>query len=159
VAITESKCGEVHTEFDFSNPEDKKTFEDCTQWLGPNLPGITAPDFTGSVEGSGSEQPALHPGERRSAGQPDAGPLPGQPDISKPQITLPPDLQKAIDELAPKDPQDLPRRLRRRLEEILGPTPAPVPAPVPTPRLDTPVPAPAPVPGGGPALLDFLLAP
>ena len=32
-------------------------------------------------------------------------------------------------------------------------------APLPQPRVDAPAPAPAPAPGGGPALLDFLLAP
>ena len=107
-------------------------------------------------------------GERRSAGQPDAGPVPGQPDISKPQVTLPPDLQRLIEQLTPRERQNLPPELRRRIEEIVGPlpelprpqTPAPAPAPAPAP-----VPAPVPAPGGaapngtGPPLLDFLLAP
>jgi len=121
VAITESKCGDLYTQFDLSNPEDKQTFEDCSQWLGPRLPGITVPDFTETGAGN-TPEPASRPGERRSAGQPDAGPLPGQRDISKPQITLPPDLQRLVDELAPKEREDLPRRLRRRIEDIIGPT-------------------------------------
>jgi virulence factor Mce-like protein len=160
VAITESKCGELHTEFDLSNPEDKKEFEECSQWLGPNLPGITTPDFTEGASSAQRDQPASRVGERRAAGQPDAGPLPGQRDISRPQITLPPDLQRLVDELAPKEREDLPKRLRRRLEEILGPTPVPAPAPLPQPRLDAPAPAPAPAPTvGGTALLDYLMAP
>jgi virulence factor Mce-like protein len=163
VAITESKCGELHTEIDMSDPVDRKDFEDCTQWLGPNLPGITTPDFTeGGATAASRDAPATRVGEQRSAGQPDAGPLPGQPDISKPQITLPPDLQRLIDDLSPKQREDLPKRLRRRIEEILGPIPAPAPpapapVPLPQPRLDAPVPAPA--PNAGPPLLDFLLAP
>jgi virulence factor Mce-like protein len=169
VAITESKCGELHTEFDLSNPEEKKEFEDCSQWLGPNLPGITTPDFTDTgATAARRDAPATRVGEQRSAGQPDAGPLPGQPDISRPQITLPPDLQRLVDDLTPKQREDLPRRLRRRLEEILGPLPAPPPAPAPAPapvplpqpRPGTPAPAPAvPAPSGGPPLLDYLLAP
>jgi virulence factor Mce-like protein len=170
VSITESKCGQLYNEFDLSNPKDEETFEDCSQWLGPNLPGITTPDFTdGATTASASrEAPARQAGERRSAGQPDAGPLPGQPDISKPQVTLPPDLQRLIEQLTPRERQNLPRELRRRIEEIVGPLPevplpqprAPAPAPAPAPG-----PAPAPAPGGSapngaaPPLLDFLLAP
>jgi phospholipid/cholesterol/gamma-HCH transport system substrate-binding protein len=164
VAITETHCGDLHTEFDLSNPVDKKEFEDCSQWLGPNLPGITTPDFTeAGTTAARREAPARQVGEQRSAGQPDAGPVPGQRDISKPQITLPPDLQRLVEDLSPEELEDLPKRLRRRIEEIIGPTPAPAPAPppvpLPQPRLDTPAPAPAPAPGGGPPLLDYLLAP
>jgi hypothetical protein len=175
ISITETKCGELHTEFDFSNPKDRQEFEDCSQWLGPNLPGITTPDFTeGPTTAAASrEAPARHVGEQRSAGQPDAGPLPGQPDISKPQVTLPPDLQRLVEQLTPKQIQDLPPELRRRIEEILGPLPdvprpqpgqpAPAPAPLPTPP--PPAPPPVPAPGGAapngsaPPLLDYLLAP
>jgi virulence factor Mce-like protein len=162
VAVTESKCGELHTEIDFKNPKEAEDFKDCTQWLGPNLPGITTPDFTDSGTSTARrEEPATRVGEQRSAGQPDAGPLPGQPDISKPQITLPPDLQRLIEDLSPKQREDLPKRLRRRLEEILGPTPAPAPAPapVPLPQPRVEAPAPAPAPSAGPPLLDYLLAP
>jgi hypothetical protein len=98
--------------------------------------------------------------------------VPGQPDISKPQVTLPPDLQRLIERLGPRQLQDLPPRLRRRIEEIVGPLPdvplpqpgAPAPAPAPAP-VPGPVPAPPPAPGGAapngaaPPLLDFLLAP
>ena len=175
ISITESKCGELHTEFDFSNPKDRQDFEDCSQWLGPNLPGITTPDFTegATTAAANREAPPRHVGEQRSAGQPDAGPLPGQPDISKPQVTLPPDLQRLVEQLTPKQLQDLPPELRRRIEEIVGPLPdvprpqpgqpAPAPAPLPTPP--APAPPPVPAPGGAapngsaPPLLDYLLAP
>jgi ABC-type transporter Mla subunit MlaD len=80
------------------------TLRACNQWLGPYQPGIVQRDFTdGSAPSSaarrGRERPAARAGERRSPGQPDAGPLPGQRDISKPQITLPPDLQQLLDRL------------------------------------------------------------
>jgi virulence factor Mce-like protein len=156
IAITESKCGQLYNEFDLSNPEDRKTFEDCSQWLGPNLPGITTPDFTetGATRTAAREAPARHVGEHRSAGQPDAGPVPGQRDISKPQVALPPDLQRLVDRLAPRQRDDLPRDIRRRIEEILGPTPS-LPAPTPAPA---PPASPAPNSGSSPPLLDFLLA-
>jgi ABC-type transporter Mla subunit MlaD len=172
ISITESKCGQLYNEIDFSNPEEKKTFEDCSQWLGPNLPGITTPDFTegATARTASREEPARQIGERRSAGQPDAGPLPGQPDISRPQITLPPDLQRLVERLSPRELQDLPPRLQRRIEEVVGPLPevrlpqpgpAPAPAPAPVPQAPAPPPAPggAAPNGGGPPLLDFLLAP
>jgi ABC-type transporter Mla subunit MlaD len=38
-------------------------------------------------------------GRRRTRGQPEAPPLPGRPDISKPQITLPPQIQDLLDGL------------------------------------------------------------
>jgi virulence factor Mce-like protein len=178
ISITESKCGQLYNEFDLSNPKDRETFEDCSQWLGPNLPGITTPDFTegATPAAAGREAPAGQPGERRSAGQPDAGPVPGQPDISKPQVVLPPDLQRLIEQLNPRQLQDLPPRLRRRIEEIVGPLPrvplpqpgqpAPAPAPpsVPAPP-SLPAPPPVPAPGGAvpngssPPVLDYLLAP
>jgi ABC-type transporter Mla subunit MlaD len=171
ISILESKCGQLYNEVDFSNPKDKETFEDCSQWLGPNLPGITTPDFTeGATAAAGNrETPARQLGERRSAGQPDAGPLPGQPDISRPQITLPPDLQRLVERLTPRERQNLPRELRRRIEEVVGPLPdVPLPqppaAPAPPPA-PAPAPAPVPAPGGAspggaaPPLLDYLLAP
>jgi phospholipid/cholesterol/gamma-HCH transport system substrate-binding protein len=174
ISITESKCGQLYNEFDLSNPKDRETFDDCSQWLGPNLPGITTPDFTegATTAGASREAAARQVGERRSAGQPDAGALPGQPDISRPQIALPPDLQRLVERLTPRQIRNLRPELRRRIEEIVGPLPdvplprpqpGPAPAPVPTPSL--PAPAPAPAPGGAapqgaaPPLLDYLLSP
>jgi virulence factor Mce-like protein len=174
ISITETKCGQLYNEFDFSTPKDRETFNDCSQWLGPNLPGITTPDFTegATAKTARREEPARLLGEQRSAGQPDAGPLPGQPDISRPQVTLPPDLQRVIEGLTPRQRADLPREIRRRIEEVVGPTPT-LPAPPPPPQVPgaPPVPGVPPVPGAPPApsvptpqgaeppVLDFLLAP
>ena len=41
-------------------------------------------------------------GRRRGRGQPEAPPIPGQPDISQPQITLPPQIQGLLDGLTQK---------------------------------------------------------
>ena len=40
-------------------------------------------------------------GEQRGAGQPEAAPLPGQDDASKPQVTLPPQLEELLERLQP----------------------------------------------------------
>ena len=77
------------------DPSLAEKFRQCNQWLGPNQPGINTPDFTQGARRRRRSpreagKPAKKVGERRKAGQPDAGPLPGQQDISKPQITLPP---------------------------------------------------------------------
>jgi ABC-type transporter Mla subunit MlaD len=91
-----SECSELDNEED---PNSQK-FKDCSQWLGPNLPGITTRDFT---DGSGPQasRTASHVGERRGPGEPDADALPGQRDISRPQVTLPPGVQELLDELPP----------------------------------------------------------
>jgi ABC-type transporter Mla subunit MlaD len=100
-------CATLHTQFDLSNPTQKAAFNKCSQWLGPNLPGITTPDFTSNPRTladlrSEADRPASHVGERRKAGQVDAGALPGQRDISRPQVALPPSVKQLIDRLAPK---------------------------------------------------------
>jgi virulence factor Mce-like protein len=108
-SITATECSPL------SNKEDPNSahFKKCSQWLGPNLPGITTPDFTdnGSIAKLSAEAatPASKVGERRDAGQPDAAPLPGQRDISKPQVTLPPAVKQLID--------DLPRAQRERAQQ------------------------------------------
>jgi hypothetical protein len=100
-------CSALRNEIDMSNPEDKRIFDKCTQWLGPNLPGITTPDFTSNQRTLAqmerqAKQPASHIGERRQPGQLDAGPLPGQSDISKPQLALPPGVKPLLDQLSPE---------------------------------------------------------
>ena len=133
VAITE--CSPLTTEIDPKSPRFKK----CSQWLGPNLPGLTSPDFTdnGSMSRLRAEaaKPAARVGERREAGQPDAAPLPGQRDISKPQVTLPPAVKQLVD--------DLPRAQRQRAQERLD---SGQPPQIGSPSTDT-------------QLLDFLLGP
>jgi ABC-type transporter Mla subunit MlaD len=92
------------------NAADKQLFEKCNSWMGPNQPGITTPDFTRSSSRlrqlqRDSSRPAARAGERRQAGQPEAGPRPGQRDISKPQIVLPPGVR---DLLNPRKPTERP---------------------------------------------------
>jgi phospholipid/cholesterol/gamma-HCH transport system substrate-binding protein len=157
-------------------PKDHEIFERCNSYLGPNQPGIFSPD---PLDGSSaqaarvraeSNRPAQAPGERRAEGEPEAGPLPGQRDLSQPQVVLPPQLQELLESLTPRerrrlplDPRELehldPRRLQQELGEALG---------VPAPALPAPGPAPAPVPAPPPLpldqqstgqLLDYLLAP
>jgi hypothetical protein len=56
---------------------------------------------------------------------PEAGPLPGQPDLSKPQVVLPPDVQHMLDSLTRSQRQrlkDHPQELRHELDQIGAPT-------------------------------------
>ena len=117
-------------------PEDQAMFERCNSYLGPNQPGIFSPDplddgsnpSAASVRARSGEPPS-RPGEQRGEGEPEAGPLPGQPDISKPQIVLPPDLQRMLDSLSerqlrrldPNDPPTSPDELRRELGALSAP--------------------------------------
>ena len=132
-----------------------RRFKRCNSYLGPNQPGIFSPDplDDGSNPSAArlraeSGKPASSVGEQRGEGQPEAGPLPGQPDLSKPQIVLPPGVQELLDGLTPRER----RQLDRDDLEELG---------VPVDQLGVPVPQ-----VGAPAddqttgqLLDFLLAP
>ena len=71
-----------------------------------------------------SEKPARRRGERRGPGEPDAGPVPGQRDISKPQVGLPPSLEellKRLPELSPPKVPDAPRDPAAVLDFLLGP--------------------------------------
>jgi len=132
VGATVTKCSEYRNAPP-RNADDQRLFEDCNSWLGPRQPGINAPDpsipSTAARLNALAERPAERIGERRSAGEPDAGPLPGQRDVSRPQIVPPPGL--------------------RRLLEVVPDAPAPPQTPVPRPPGD-------PEAGG---LLDYLLAP
>ena len=117
---------------------DKETFKRCNSYLGPNQPGIFSPDplDDGSNPGAAklraeSGQPATSIGEQRGEGMPEAGPLPGQPDLSKPQIVLPPDVQELLDSLTPRQRQELgtdiptnPDELKRELDSLGAPAPA-----------------------------------
>jgi virulence factor Mce-like protein len=127
---------------------DQATIDKCNSYLGPSQPGILTPDplddgsnpSAASVRANAGK-PATRLGERRGEGMPEAGPLPGQPDLSKPQVVLPPDVQHMLDSLSRSQRQrlkDHPRELRRKLDEV-G--------------------VPAPDPGTTGQLLDYLLAP
>jgi ABC-type transporter Mla subunit MlaD len=76
----------------------------CNSWLGPYQPGVNAPDPTQA--GTGATSPAAKGrtkakkrGERRGAGQPEAGPVKGQTDNSHPHPTLPPSVQDLLNSL------------------------------------------------------------
>jgi ABC-type transporter Mla subunit MlaD len=123
-------------------PADHETFRRCNSYLGPNQPGIFSPDplddgsnpAAASVRAE-SGKPASSLGEQRGEGQPEAGPLPGQPDLSQPQIAVPPGVQELLDELTPKERRKLdsgplpttPEELQQELEQIGAPAPAPAP--------------------------------
>jgi ABC-type transporter Mla subunit MlaD len=135
--------------------QDQETFKRCNSYLGPNQPGIFSPDplDDGSNPAAAklraeNGKPPSSVDEQRGEGQPEAGPLPGQPDLSQPQIVLPPGVQDLLDDLTPKER----RRLDRDDLEELG---------VPVDQLGLPVPQ-LPVPPDDQStgqLLDYLLAP
>jgi phospholipid/cholesterol/gamma-HCH transport system substrate-binding protein len=106
-------CMEWHNEPP-KTPKDHEMFERCNSYLGPNQPGIYSPDplDDGSNPSAArlraqSGKPASSVGEQRGEGQPEAGPLPGQRDLSKPQIVLPPPVQELLDSLTPKEQRQL----------------------------------------------------
>jgi virulence factor Mce-like protein len=111
---------------------DQATIDKCNSYLGPSQPGILSPDplddgsnpSAASVRANAGK-PATRLGERRDEGQPEAGPLPGQPDLSKPQIVLPPDVQDLVDGLTRRQRKQLkadPDELKRELDSIGAPT-------------------------------------
>jgi ABC-type transporter Mla subunit MlaD len=130
----------------FQNNPSQAVIDKCNQWLGPDQPGITTPDPTaGGADAARvlaqAGKPAKRRGERRGPGEPEAGPVPGQRDISKPQVVLPPAIQNLLDGLKPRD----------------GKKPNPKVPQVPNlPQLPD---APQVSPDGAESLLDFLLGP
>ena len=73
----------------------------CNSYLGPTQPGVTTTDPTGNGPraASAGRTPAKKRGERRGVGQPEAGPVPGQTDWSKPHPTLPPSQRDLLNHL------------------------------------------------------------
>jgi ABC-type transporter Mla subunit MlaD len=123
-SLTINKCSNFFNETDRSKPSNAQMYKDCAHgWLGPRQPAITTPDFTANGQPrSSSAQPASRVGERRAPGQPDAGPLPGQRDISKPQVTLPPQVKGLLDQLKRRRPQapsvpDVKKKLQQTLDQ------------------------------------------
>jgi virulence factor Mce-like protein len=97
---------------------DRERFERCNSYLGPSQPGVyTADPLDDDANPSAaslraqSGQPASRIGEPRGEGQPEAGPLPGQRDLSRPQIVLPPDVRRLLDSLSPRQRRELDREL------------------------------------------------
>jgi hypothetical protein len=100
-------------------------FKRCNSYLGPNQPGIYSPDPlddgsnpTAASLRAESGKPPTSLGEQRGEGQPEAGPLPGQPDLSQPQIALPPAVQDLLDSLTPKQRQQLPDQLPTNPDQL-----------------------------------------
>lgn len=121
LGITETECSEylnrspLYTEDPTERAELEEFIEKCNQWLGPNQPGVNVPDPTrpGSSAATVAQQagtPARSAGERRGPGEPEAEPLPGQRDISRPQIVMPPVVRELLDPLkrAPRAAPALP---------------------------------------------------
>jgi len=127
--------------------EEKELYEKCNSWLGPDQPGITSPDPTEDGPASTAAARAadmgvgVEPGSTdHGAGQPEAPPIPGKKDWSKPEFVLPPSLQSLLDVLKPQVPSTrLPdaQELRKKLPDELQSAPEVQPE----------------------SLLDFLLAP
>ena len=86
-----------------SNPTSEQRRQ-CGPNIGTYSPGVTHPDPTEGpalreAENMSAEENLRRFGVRRGAGQPEAPALPGQRDISKPQITLPPNIQELLNEI------------------------------------------------------------
>ena len=91
--------------------ENKDLYEKCNSWLGPEQPGITSPDPTADGPDSTAAARAadmgvgVEPGSTdHGAGQPEAPPIPGKKDWSKPEFVVPPSLQSLLDVLKPQAP-------------------------------------------------------
>jgi ABC-type transporter Mla subunit MlaD len=111
-SLTVTDCSKWQSAFG-DEADDPEVFAKCNQWLGPDQPGITTPDpTTGSPAAARLRErdgrPAARRGERRGPGQPEAGPLPGQRDLSRPHIELPPGLQELLGELPRAAPESRP---------------------------------------------------
>ena len=92
-----SQCSAYETD------PDEELIKLCNNYLGPYQPGVTDPEPAAKVttaEARERRNPDPRKARaRRGAGEPEAPPLPGQRDISKPQVTLPPALQTLVDQL------------------------------------------------------------
>jgi ABC-type transporter Mla subunit MlaD len=111
--------------------EDKELIDKCNSWLGPEQPGINAPDPTEDGPDSTAKARAadlgvgVEPGSTdHGAGEPEAPPIPGKKDWSMPEFVLPPSLQSLLDTLKPRLPErpTLPdaRELREQLPDGAG---------------------------------------
>lgn len=128
VGITVNKCSPFQNIATIEEAEagDPNFLEDCNQWLGPNQPGLTTEDFTtgappafpdmdprsrSASRDAGGERrersAASEPGELRLEAQ---KPKPGQRDISKPQVVLPPSVQELAERIEDLVADERPRR-------------------------------------------------
>jgi ABC-type transporter Mla subunit MlaD len=89
-------------------------YKQCGNNIGRIAPGVRDPDPTegpsaaSAGEGMTAKENLERFGLRRGAGEPEAPPLPGQRDISKPQVTLPPNVQEFIDSIRRGSGGDVP---------------------------------------------------
>jgi hypothetical protein len=132
--ILGSPCANYQTGAGYkTDPKVKALFDKCNSWLGPYQPGVNAKDPTGEVDSKGQTVDDKKLTGDGGRGQQEAKPTPGQPDLSKPQITLPPEVQQLLDTLkvpgtAPSLPQlpgglpQLPQDVIKQLTDSLGAT-------------------------------------
>ena len=109
----EPDCMEWHNEPPKS-PRTRRCSSAATRTSARTSPASTAPTRSTTARtrrprscAPTSGKPASSVGEQRGEGQPEAGPLPGQPDLSKPQIVLPPAVQDLLDSLTPQEQRQL----------------------------------------------------
>jgi hypothetical protein len=146
LGVTASDCSPFTNEPP-KTAQDQDRFKRCNSYLGPTQPGITnLPGIDGTDPLAGRS--AGQTGASRARGRRRATrPRPGQRDVSKPQIALPPGIRELLGTLAPKQG-------RGRLPGV-----GRLPDVGPLPKVSPPLPS----QGRGGAvpdqLLDFLLAP
>ena len=97
-AFTGGPCSPYST-----NPTDAVR-KQCASHLGPNQPGLTTPDPSTNGTAAKERAQAARPVKRaeqepRKAGEPEAPPVEGQRDISKPQVVLPDSIKQLLDRL------------------------------------------------------------
>jgi hypothetical protein len=97
-AVLDEDCS-LYTNRALKDEEDRRIYEKCNSWLGPSQPGLTAPDPSDPnvVAAVRAGRRPQRVGERRRPGEPDADALPGQRDISRPQVVLPPGVEQLLD--------------------------------------------------------------
>ena len=100
------------------NAEEQEIFERCNPWIGPDQPGINAPDFT-TEDGGAADAPtatarptserlaATSTVDRRGAGEPEAPPIPARTTRPSRKFTLPPLIKDLIEKLAPRAARQL----------------------------------------------------
>jgi ABC-type transporter Mla subunit MlaD len=134
----ESECGEYNVK-----PTEHQ-IEECNRWLGPYQPGVTDPDPTdaggvttqastrdrdgssGDGGGGGGDGGRGDGGGGGGGGLPEEAPKPGERDLSKPEIVLPPALDELLDKLrgqpgVPQLPEKLPEltpQLQQQLQQL-----------------------------------------
>jgi phospholipid/cholesterol/gamma-HCH transport system substrate-binding protein len=95
VVISDPACSPFQNDLK-STPEQRRIRDRCNNFLGPNQPGITTPDVPPDGGATPGRTRAKYKGERRKAGEPEAGPLPGQTDWSRPHPSLPASEQELL---------------------------------------------------------------